>query len=196
MCSPASGRASHGHKGLPCHARAQPASAQGKSSVTAPAAGPASCAGLGCRVHVLQEYHGERCDLLIALHALHSYPSVERYRSAHPDAPLVVALTGTDLYGSIHTEAEARRALWTWRLVWSSSNRWEWRSCRKAPGARHGSSISPCPLLACGRCRARLSSRYVCWGTCDRSRTPSARRWRSGCCRQRRACASCILVRR
>jgi hypothetical protein len=67
--------------------------------------------GLGCRVDVLQEYHSERCDLLIALHALRSYPSVERYRSAHPDAPLVVALTGTDLYGSIHTEAEARLAL-------------------------------------------------------------------------------------
>jgi putative glycosyltransferase (TIGR04348 family) len=66
---------------------------------------------LGCRVAVVQEYRGGHCDLLVALHALRSAPSMERYRSAHPDAPLVLALTGTDLYGSIHTHAEARRAL-------------------------------------------------------------------------------------
>ncbi|HEV3258559.1 MAG TPA: selenoneine biosynthesis selenosugar synthase SenB [Gemmataceae bacterium] len=67
--------------------------------------------GLGRRVDVLEEYHGERCDLLVALHALHSFPSMERYRSAWPEAPLVLALTGTDLYDSIHTRAEARQAL-------------------------------------------------------------------------------------
>ncbi len=67
--------------------------------------------GLGRRVVIRQEYDGECCDLLVALHALHSFPSVERYRSADPDAPLVLALTGTDLYGSIHTHAEARKAL-------------------------------------------------------------------------------------
>jgi putative glycosyltransferase (TIGR04348 family) len=67
--------------------------------------------GLGRRVVIRQEYNGERCDLLVALHALHSFPSVERYRSADPDALLVLALTGTDLYGCIHTHAEARKAL-------------------------------------------------------------------------------------
>jgi len=66
---------------------------------------------LGRRVDVLQEYRGERCDLLVALHALRSFPSVERYCSARPGAPLVLALTGTDLYGSIHTHAEAQRSL-------------------------------------------------------------------------------------
>ena len=29
----------------------------------------------------------------------------------HPDAPLVLALTGTDLYGSLHTHAEAQRSV-------------------------------------------------------------------------------------
>ena len=67
--------------------------------------------GLGRRVAVREEYRGERCDLLVALHALRSFPSVERYRSARPEAPLILALTGTDLYGSIHTHADARRAL-------------------------------------------------------------------------------------
>jgi putative glycosyltransferase (TIGR04348 family) len=66
---------------------------------------------LGRRVAVAEEYRGQRCDLLVALHALRSAPSVERYREAHPDGPLVVALTGTDLYGSLHTHAEARRAV-------------------------------------------------------------------------------------
>jgi putative glycosyltransferase (TIGR04348 family) len=66
---------------------------------------------LGRRVAVAEEYRGQRCDLLVALHALRSAPSVDRYRSAHPDAPLVLALTGTDLYGSLHTHAEAQRAV-------------------------------------------------------------------------------------
>src|SRR5262249_28107100 len=56
-------------------------------------------------------YRGEGCDVLVALHALRSFPSMERYRSARPGAPLVLALTGTDVYGYIHTHAEARRAL-------------------------------------------------------------------------------------
>jgi putative glycosyltransferase (TIGR04348 family) len=67
--------------------------------------------GLDRRVVVREEYHGERCDLLVALHALRSYPSIERYRGERPDAPLVLALTGTDLYGFIHTHVEARRSL-------------------------------------------------------------------------------------
>jgi putative glycosyltransferase (TIGR04348 family) len=66
---------------------------------------------LGRRVAIAEEYRGQRCDLLVALHALRSAPSVERYRSAHPDGPLVVALTGTDLYGSLHTHSEARRTV-------------------------------------------------------------------------------------
>jgi putative glycosyltransferase (TIGR04348 family) len=66
---------------------------------------------LGRRVVIREEYRGERCDLLVALHALRSSPSIERYRHARPDAPLVLALTGTDLYGFIRTEGDAQRAL-------------------------------------------------------------------------------------
>ena len=52
----------------------------------------------GHRVAVLNEWDGERCDLLIALHADRSHASVRRWRDAHPGGPLIVALTGTDLY--------------------------------------------------------------------------------------------------
>jgi putative glycosyltransferase (TIGR04348 family) len=66
---------------------------------------------LGHHVRVAEEYHGQRCDLLIALHAFKSYPSIRRYRSERPGDPLVLCLTGTDLYGDIHSRPEARVSL-------------------------------------------------------------------------------------
>jgi putative glycosyltransferase (TIGR04348 family) len=52
----------------------------------------------GHRVAVTNEWTGERCDLLIALHAMRSHASAVRWRHAHPERPLIVVLTGTDLY--------------------------------------------------------------------------------------------------
>src|SRR4051812_1016115 len=66
---------------------------------------------LGHRIAVREEYRGEPCDLLIALHARRSFASIERFRETHPGAPLIVALTGTDLYDAIHTDPLARQAL-------------------------------------------------------------------------------------
>jgi putative glycosyltransferase (TIGR04348 family) len=66
---------------------------------------------LGHRVRVCQEYHAGHWDLLIALHARRSAGAVEAFRCAHPDRPIVLALTGTDLYGEIHTDPEAQRSL-------------------------------------------------------------------------------------
>lgn len=66
---------------------------------------------LGHRVRIEQEYRGERCDVLIALHAGRSAPSIEHFRNNRADAPLVLALTGTDLYGEIHTSPVAQRSL-------------------------------------------------------------------------------------
>jgi putative glycosyltransferase (TIGR04348 family) len=66
---------------------------------------------LGHRVTIRQEYRNERCDLLVALHARRSFAAIERFRARHPDSPVVVALTGTDLYGEIHTDRTARRSL-------------------------------------------------------------------------------------
>ncbi|HEY7309914.1 MAG TPA: selenoneine biosynthesis selenosugar synthase SenB [Gemmataceae bacterium] len=66
---------------------------------------------LGHCVHIAEEYRNQRCDLLVALHAGRSAASIVRFREIHPSAPLVLALTGTDVYGDIHTSAEARRSL-------------------------------------------------------------------------------------
>ena len=66
---------------------------------------------LGHRVAVVQQYRGHRCDLLVALHAHRSADSVARFRADHPDRPLVLALTGTDLYGDLRTNPEAVRSL-------------------------------------------------------------------------------------
>jgi putative glycosyltransferase (TIGR04348 family) len=50
-------------------------------------------------------------DLMIALHARRSAASIAAWRSAHPDRPLLLALTGTDLYRDIDTDADARASL-------------------------------------------------------------------------------------
>ncbi|MBV8540186.1 MAG: TIGR04348 family glycosyltransferase [Pseudonocardiales bacterium] len=54
--------------------------------------------GLGHRVEVAQTYGGRPADLLIALHAGKSAGSLRRFRARYPHAPVVLALTGTDLY--------------------------------------------------------------------------------------------------
>jgi putative glycosyltransferase (TIGR04348 family) len=66
---------------------------------------------LGHRLTIGQEYEGAPCDLLIALHARRSFPAVAAFRRLHPHRPLVVALTGTDLYRDLRTSRRARRAL-------------------------------------------------------------------------------------
>jgi putative glycosyltransferase (TIGR04348 family) len=60
---------------------------------------------------IASQYDSQRCDILVALHARKSAPSVERFRDEHPDRPLVLALTGTDLYDEIRTCPDARRSM-------------------------------------------------------------------------------------
>jgi putative glycosyltransferase (TIGR04348 family) len=48
---------------------------------------------------------------MIALHARRSAPAIAAWRAARPSGPLVVVLTGTDLYRDIDTDASAGRSL-------------------------------------------------------------------------------------
>jgi putative glycosyltransferase (TIGR04348 family) len=50
-------------------------------------------------------------DVLVALHARRSAASVAAWAHAHPTRPLVLALTGTDLYQDIQHDADAQRSL-------------------------------------------------------------------------------------
>jgi putative glycosyltransferase (TIGR04348 family) len=73
---------------------------------------------LGHRVAVRHDYGGEPGDLLIALHARRSRAAVARFRAAYPERPIIVTLTGTDLYDEIHRDPGAHQALdWASRLV-------------------------------------------------------------------------------
>jgi hypothetical protein len=49
-------------------------------------------------VIVQGDWQGEECDALIALHARRSAPVIQRFRESRPHMPLIVVLTGTDLY--------------------------------------------------------------------------------------------------
>jgi putative glycosyltransferase (TIGR04348 family) len=50
-------------------------------------------------------------DALLALHARRSAASIQVWRAVHPTRPLVVVLTGTDLYRDIASDADAQRSL-------------------------------------------------------------------------------------
>jgi putative glycosyltransferase (TIGR04348 family) len=68
-------------------------------------------AELGHGVTIRQEYTGEPCDVMIALHARRSAAAIRRFAREQLDQPLVVALTGTDLYRDIRTSRVAQESL-------------------------------------------------------------------------------------
>lgn len=63
------------------------------------------------RVRLATDWDGESADVLLALHARRSASAVAAFAAAHPGRPIVLALTGTDLYGDIAVDADARRSL-------------------------------------------------------------------------------------
>jgi putative glycosyltransferase (TIGR04348 family) len=66
---------------------------------------------LGHTVTVAGQWRGEPADLLVALHAGKSRGSIAAWRRARPQAPLVIGLAGTDVYGDIHRDRDAAAAL-------------------------------------------------------------------------------------
>lgn len=57
----------------------------------------------GHRVTVAVHYDGRPADLMLALHAWRSADAVRRFDAAFPERPLIVALTGTDIYRFQHS---------------------------------------------------------------------------------------------
>jgi putative glycosyltransferase (TIGR04348 family) len=72
--------------------------------------------GLGHRV-AIADREGP-CDVLVALHARRSASAIAAFRRRSPEAPIVVALTGTDLYSDTPSHPVVRRSLtWAARVV-------------------------------------------------------------------------------
>jgi putative glycosyltransferase (TIGR04348 family) len=66
---------------------------------------------LGHTVDIALEWTGQDCDALVALHARRSHASIKAFKSTHSRLPLVLVLTGTDLYRDIRGDAGARESL-------------------------------------------------------------------------------------
>lgn len=66
-------------------------------------------AGQGHRVSVAETYDGAPADMMVALHAWRSAESIDRFRNAYPSRPLIVALTGTDIYRFQDSHPEVTR---------------------------------------------------------------------------------------
>ena len=62
--------------------------------------------GLGHRVTVQSDWDGKPGDMMVAIHAWRSASSIARFRQQFPRRPLVVALSGTDIYRFRHSHPE------------------------------------------------------------------------------------------
>ncbi len=63
------------------------------------------------RVRLCDHWQAGDEALMLALHARRSAASVAAWRAAHPQRPLVVVLTGTDLYRDVHSDPAAQASL-------------------------------------------------------------------------------------
>jgi putative glycosyltransferase (TIGR04348 family) len=71
---------------------------------------------LGHRVRIVVDWTSAEAasradELMLALHARRSHAAMREWRAAPPRRPLVLALTGTDLYRDIRVDANARASL-------------------------------------------------------------------------------------
>ena len=72
----------------------------------------------GHTVRVLVEWDGRPADLMLVLHARRSYAAIRAFAEKHPSRPLLLTLTGTDLYRDIHEDSDAQQALeWAHRII-------------------------------------------------------------------------------
>ncbi|MFM7008108.1 MAG: selenoneine biosynthesis selenosugar synthase SenB [Betaproteobacteria bacterium] len=79
----------------------------------------ANMLGTTCMVRIVTEWDGARTDdVLIALHARRSYPSIAAWYAQRGSKGLCVVLTGTDLYRDIKQDPQPQQSLaWAKTLV-------------------------------------------------------------------------------
>ncbi len=66
---------------------------------------------LGYRVPVVETYEDQPAEVLIALHAVHGNETIRYFSKHHPDRPIILALTGTDLYRDLPDDPAARQSV-------------------------------------------------------------------------------------
>ncbi|MFA7270231.1 MAG: selenoneine biosynthesis selenosugar synthase SenB [Sterolibacterium sp.] len=67
--------------------------------------------GLGHDVEIAVSWRGQEHDAMIALHARRSHSSLKAWKTAYPQRPLILVLTGTDLYRDIRSDSSAQESL-------------------------------------------------------------------------------------
>ncbi len=66
---------------------------------------------LGYKTAVTQSWSGKDHDLLIALHAYRSYSSIKTFKEAHPNKPVLLMITGTDIYRDMLQHPEVHMSM-------------------------------------------------------------------------------------
>lgn len=66
---------------------------------------------LGHQVRVSNHWTGKDTDLLIALHAYRSHASIVQFREKYPNQPIILILTGTDLYRDMPEHPEVLKSM-------------------------------------------------------------------------------------
>jgi putative glycosyltransferase (TIGR04348 family) len=61
---------------------------------------------LGHRVRIAADYDGQPADLMVAVHAWRSAVAIERFKAKFPERPVVLQLSGTDIYQYIDSDPE------------------------------------------------------------------------------------------
>jgi putative glycosyltransferase (TIGR04348 family) len=66
---------------------------------------------LGYRVRITDTWSGKQTDLLIALHALRSHQSIDLFKKTFPVKPIILIVTGTDLYRDMQNYSEVNKSM-------------------------------------------------------------------------------------
>ena len=66
---------------------------------------------LGYQVDVFNRWSGKSADVLIALHAYRSHASIVQFRKLHPNHPIILIITGTDVYRDMTSHPEVLKSM-------------------------------------------------------------------------------------
>jgi putative glycosyltransferase (TIGR04348 family) len=66
---------------------------------------------LGHQAQISNRWSGKNTDALIALHAYRSHASIVQFRKLHPNRPIILIITGTDVYRDMASHPEVLKSM-------------------------------------------------------------------------------------